>query len=364
MNAMFLRNCWYAAGFPEEFKHSLVARTFLKENVVLFRKESGELVAFEDRCAHRRLPLSVGRLIGDTIECGYHGLIYDSSGTCVKVPGQQNVPKGARVRSYPVTERHGYVWIWIGDADRADDSLIPDYSRITLPHVGRHRIALHIQGHYQLIVDNLLDLSHLPYVHGTTTGNPPVAEDATVEVETRGHTVQVKRWAGNVTPSRTFAQFGGYTGKVDIWQISQFQPPSYVRVSYGSGPSGIGIPKGEDIWTPGHWGFQVFHGITPETEQTSHQFRYIVHERGEADEETTAEFYRQNDQIINEDRVIFEIQQQSLLSEHGGLSPGEVKSAAIIMADGGLLQARAITGGLLRTEREKPHVTQASSARR
>lgn len=361
MSATFLRNCWYAAGFPEQFGRTLVARTYLGENVVLFRRENGAPVAFEDRCAHRRLPLSLGRLIGDTVECGYHGLLYDCSGACIKVPGQRDVPKGARVHVYPVAERHGYVWIWMGDPARADEALIPDYSRLTLPHLGRHGIALHVEGHYQLIVDNLLDLSHLPYVHGTTTGNPPVAESATVLVETHGTTVQVKRWAENVEPSRTFAQFGGYQGNVDIWQVSQFQPPSYVRVSYGSGPAGIGIPKGEGIWTPGHWGLQVFHGITPETETTAHQFRYVLHERGEADAETTAEFYRQNDQIINEDRVIFEIQQKSLLAENGVARPGDVKSAVVIKADGGLVQARAIVDDLLRAERGQARMTRASA---
>jgi phenylpropionate dioxygenase-like ring-hydroxylating dioxygenase large terminal subunit len=348
---MYLADYWYAAGFPDEFGRTLTPRTLLGEPIVLFRTQQDEPVALEDRCAHRRLPLSAGRLKGDTVECGYHGLVYDCSGTCIRVPGQGEVPRSARLRRYPVVDRHGYCWIWMGDPARADATSIPDYGRLSLPDLGRHRIALHVEGNYQLVVDNLLDLSHLPYVHGTTTGNPPVAENASVKIERHGNTVQVKRWAENVAPAPTFVQFGGYHGKVDIWQISQFQPPSYVRVSYGSAPAGTGIPAGEAIWTPGHWGFQVFHGITPESETTTHQFRYILYEKGGEDAATTAEFYRQNDQIINEDRVIFAIQQRALSAARDGASAADVKSAAVIKADGGLIQARSIIDGLLRGER-------------
>lgn len=347
---MFIRNHWYAAGFPDDFSKHLLSRTFLNEKVVLFRRDDGGLVALEDRCAHRRLPLSRGRLLGDTVQCGYHGLVYDCAGACIKVPGQVDVPKGAQIRSYPVVERYHYAWIWMGDPEKADEALLPDYSRLTLPGLGRHRIGLHIKGNYQLIVDNLLDLSHLPYVHGTTTGNPPVAEDASVKIKRNGNTVQVKRWAENVPPSRTFAQFGGYNGNVDIWQISQFQPPSYVRVSYGSAPAGTGIPESDGIWDPGYWGFQVFHGITPESEVTSHQFRYILHEFGAATETDRAEFYRQNDQIINEDRVIFQIQQRSLSTDRQGASTSDVHSAAVIVADGGLVQARLLVNKMLKEE--------------
>ena len=207
---MFITECWYAAGFPDEFGRSLVGRTFLREPVVLFRTEMGELVALEDRCSHRRLPLSAGHLKGDTVECAYHGLVYDCSGACIKVPGQDDVPRTARLKRYPVADMHGYSWIWMGDPARADTRTIPDYNRLSLPGLGRHRIALHVEANYQLIVDNLLDLSHLPYVHGTTTGNPPVSERASVKTERHGNTVQVKRWAENVEPAPTFVQFGGY----------------------------------------------------------------------------------------------------------------------------------------------------------
>lgn len=118
---MFLRDYWYAAGFSEEVGRDFLARTYLNEDVVIFRKEDGTPVALENRCAHRRLPLSMGKLIGDTVECGYHGLLYDCEGACIKIPGQDRIPRGTAVRSYPIVDRHRYLWIWMGDPGRADE---------------------------------------------------------------------------------------------------------------------------------------------------------------------------------------------------------------------------------------------------
>ena len=115
------------------------------------------------------------------------------------------------------------------------------------------------------MVDNLLDLSHLAYVHSTTTGNAALAEDAVVKTSREKDTVQIKRWVRNVMPAATFVQFGGYTGRANLWQISEYSPPSYVRVSYGSSDAAVPITEDDDIWNHGAWGFKVFHGLTPET---------------------------------------------------------------------------------------------------
>jgi Vanillate O-demethylase oxygenase C-terminal domain len=142
-------------------------------------------------------------------------------------------------------------------------------------------------------------------------------------------------------------QFGGYNGRVNLWQVSEFRPPSYVRVSYGSAPTGGALPDGEDIWSQGHWGFQVFHGLTPETARTTHQFRHVAHDRGIGDAEVTEAFYRQCDQIIREDLAIFAAQQRALDREAGDAPPSAVKARIALHADGGLLQARAINERLL-----------------
>jgi vanillate O-demethylase monooxygenase subunit len=343
---VFLPNHWYAAGFPDEVGRALLARTFLGQDVVLYRTQAGTPVAMEDRCAHRRLPLSMGRLVDDAIECGYHGLVYDATGACIKIPGQATVP-AVCVRRYPVIERHRYLWIWMGDPAHADPGLIPDFGRLDDPDAGVTRIKLRPDCHIQLVIDNLLDLSHLAYVHATTTGNPAVAEAAVVKTERQGDVVQVKRWIKDVEPAPTFVQFGGYNGRVNLWQVSEFWPPSYVRVSYGSAPAGSALPEGDDIWSQGHWGFQVFHGLTPETDRTTHQFRHVAHDRGIGDHAVTEAFYRQCDQIIREDLAIFAAQQRALDREAGGAPPSEVKARIALHADGGLLHARAINDRLL-----------------
>jgi vanillate O-demethylase monooxygenase subunit len=350
---MFLRNCWYAAGFPDEIGRRPLARTFLNERVVLFRTEDGVPVALEDRCAHRRLPLSLGRLLGDTVQCAYHGLVYDAAGRCIKIPGEGRVPAGTGVRCYPVVDRHRFTWIWMGDPARADVALVPGYGRLDEPGWGRTRIQFHVACHYQLIIDNLLDLSHLAYLHGTTTGTPAIAEDARVKVERDGDTVQVRRWGAAMPVAPTFARFGGFTGRIDTWQISEFRPPAYVRVSYGAAPAGTGIPDGEGFWTQGQWGFQVYHGITPETERTTHQFRYVTHPAGPADAAALADFYRECDQIIGEDVAIFPVQQQAIDTDPAA-SAEDINSRVTIIHDGGLVLARQILARRLAEEGKPP----------
>lgn len=353
---MFLRNAWYAAGFSDEFGRSLIARTYLGEAVVVYRTREGAPVAFEDRCAHRRLPLSMGRLIDDQVECGYHGLVYDCTGACVKIPGQlpESIPAGARVRTYPVVDRHFYLWIWMGDPELADPDLIPDFSGIGALGTERHRIGLKLACNFQLVVDNLLDLSHLAYVHSTTTGNASLAEDAMVKTLRHGDTVQIKRWVRNVLPSRTFVEFGGYKERVNLWQVSEYAPPTYIRVSYGSSDAGAPISESDDIWGHGAWGFNIFHGITPETEKTTHQFRYVGYKPTFGDRAAIDEFLRQCDQIITEDRDIFAVQQVALDSDARGLSAQDIRSTAPIHADQGLSIARRIFEQRLHAEAANP----------
>ena len=123
---MYLYDAWYVAAWDHELSEGALARTLLEQPVVLFRTASGRAVALEDRCCHRLAPLSLGKVIGEEIQCGYHGLKFDSTGACTEVPSQTRVPPDARVRSYPVVERHCWIWIWMGDPDAADDTLIPD----------------------------------------------------------------------------------------------------------------------------------------------------------------------------------------------------------------------------------------------
>lgn len=344
---MFLKDHWYAAGFPHELGREFLARTFLNQAVVMFRTEDGTPVALEDRCAHRRVPLSLGRLIGDTVECGYHGLQYDCSGKCTRIPGQKRPPPKVGVRAYPLVEKHRFLWIWMGDPEKADEALIPDYSMLNRTGLQVSNIQFHMDAHVQFVIDNLLDLSHLAYVHGTTTGSPEISETADVKIVRDGDSVRVLRWMENVPPAPAFRQFGGYEENIDSWQISEFRPPTYVRVSYGSAPAGHGIPEGDWYEDQGHWGFYVYHGLTPETEKRCHQYRYVAFDPGMGDARTVAEFRFQCDQIIIEDSVLFPIQQESIDRDPAKTSAWDINTQVEIVHDGGLSAARQIIDELL-----------------
>ena len=346
---MFLRDYWYVAAWNDEVSREPLARTVLGEDIVLFRKRDGTVAALEDRCAHRRLPLSAGRVVDDSIQCGYHGLVYDAAGKCTKIPGQDR-PSAVCVKAYPVVERDRFVMVWMGDPAHADASRIVSFPKLSDPNWGVTKVRLHIKGNYLLIVDNLLDLSHIAYVHNSTIGNAAVAEEAEVKFARRGETVRVTREMNGVPAARTYAEFGPHQGKFDRWQLSEFYPPSFFFINNGSGRCGWSAPAGERVDTQGEWGFQVFHGITPETATTSHQFWALAHELAAVPPAGREEFYRQSHQVVLEDLAVYEGQQRSLDTDPRGASAEDVRSTIAIGADRGLVHARQIIRELLREE--------------
>ena len=189
---MFLRNRWYVAGWADQFGRELATRTILNEPIVFYRTSQGEITALTDRCPHRLAPLSRGRLIGNALQCGYHGLVLISVGECTRVPTSSTVPEWASVKRYPVVELDGYLWIWMGRAERADVNLITRFPCNTDPQRRMSRSHLRVNAHYQLIIDNLLDLSHAQYLHADSLGNQDFYRSrGTVTVE--GTTVYDRR---------------------------------------------------------------------------------------------------------------------------------------------------------------------------
>ena len=347
---MFLRNHWYTAAWSDELGSEPLPVTMLDEDVLLYRKQDGTPVALENRCAHRRMPLSKGRIIGDEIMCGYHGLVYDCTGACVKVPGQVRVPKGTRVKSYPVVERHAFIYVWMGDPEDADESLIIDFPRLDDPEWGVTKLHLHIKANYLLLIDNLLDLSHVAYLHGSTIGNTPVAEDADVIHERHGDMLRVTREMVDVPAARTYAEFGSHPGNFDRWQLAEWRAPAYFLINNGSEATGLRKPGQHRVFDRGEWGFQVYHGITPETGNSTHQFWAIAYERSVVPKKSRPEFHRQCHQVIWEDVGIYEAQQRSLDSDPRHATPQDVNSKVAITFDQGLLQARKIIDRMLKEE--------------
>jgi phenylpropionate dioxygenase-like ring-hydroxylating dioxygenase large terminal subunit len=256
----FVRNAWYVAGWSRDFGEPLRALEILGENLVMFREQSGRVRALEDRCPHRLLPLSKGKRIGDTIQCGYHGMTFDGTGQCVRVPGQQNTPASAFVESYPVEERHGIVWIWMGDPKRADPDTIfdlPEFSQAGW-HM-HHGGALHIRAHYLNVAENLVDPAHVSFVHPTTLGNA-ASENVPVHVSTSGEVISAWRWIRDAPPIGFFQKFGGFTGNVDRWHYYHLHLPSTAVIDFGSVDTALNCPEEER-----DRGVRVFalHFVTP-----------------------------------------------------------------------------------------------------
>lgn len=296
----FLRNSWYVAAWDREVSRKLLARTLLGEPLVLFRKESDEPVALEDRCCHRQLPLSMGRLEGDALRCGYHGLLFDSAGKCVEIPGQESIPPQARVRSYPTVERFNWIWVWMGDPAKADPALIPNWWwadhrewSFTRPDMVR------LKCNYQLIADNVLDVTHLAYVHAGSIGAPSITEFPG-KVEREERLVRFTRWIRDRPPPPLYQRAGGFAGNVDRWQIVEHIPPCFSVNFAGCKDATRKID------------LLALSAPTPETEHTSHYFFGFVRNFGLHDPEMEKIFALDMVKVFNEDFPVLEAQQRNL----------------------------------------------------
>jgi phenylpropionate dioxygenase-like ring-hydroxylating dioxygenase large terminal subunit len=338
---MFLRNHWYVAASLTEIGRKPLGRIILGEPVVFFRTEDGTPVALEDRCPHRRLPLSMGRLVGDDVlQCHYHGLRFDRTGACVRVPGQDIIPPGAKVKTYPLAERHSWLWIWMGDPALADPSKIVDYHWLDDPHWGAKTDYLHAECNWQLVNDNLLDLTHLAFVHETTIGNMALVEHAAVRVQRTPTGVQVTRWIIDQPAPPAFVKIGGFTGNVDRWQIIDYTPPSFIRLDVGATPTGTGAPEGRRV---GGIEMRNLNAMTPETESTTHYFWGQAHDFQPHDAAVTDRVFAQIKTAFLEDVAVFSAQQK--LIELDPAAP-----TIDINADSGGIQARRIVAKLYQEE--------------
>lgn len=243
----FIMNSWYVAGWSADFDQSLVPLTILGEEIVFYRTGDGRPVALEDACPHRKLPLSRGRLIGDDVECGYHGLTFDCSGACVRAPTQDGaLPSGVQVKSYAVEDRWGLLWIWMGDAATADPDTIHHIENYDNPAWGKTPGGtMDIACHYLWVVDNLLDPSHVAWVHissfaGAGTGNLPL------EVEKIDDGVLVYRWVMDAPPPPYYEPILPFDGNCDRKQHYECRVPSlainksvYTRAGTGGDESNL-----------------------------------------------------------------------------------------------------------------------------
>ena len=309
----FVRNAWYIAAWSDEIAPAkaggLLARTVVNQPLVLFRDADGKIAALEDRCCHRGMPLALGSLVPQGLQCGYHGLIFDRTGKCVVIPGQDSVPPQAVVRSFPVVERQQFVWVWMGDPARADTSTIVDWPFHDQADKWPYRKGvIPIKANYMMMIDNLMDLTHLGYVHGKTIGGQPkVHVDARQTTEPTAAGVHFVRWMLDSPPPPTYIKAVGFNGRVDRWQEFDYVAPS--SVLQWSGALDVGKGAETDQNQPG-FHLRIFHGITPETHTSCHYFFSTANGYRQDEPQATEDMFNEIYPTFLEDKAILDAQQK------------------------------------------------------
>jgi phenylpropionate dioxygenase-like ring-hydroxylating dioxygenase large terminal subunit len=308
--APFLHNRWYVAALSTEVSDKPLARTLLNQPIVLYRDTRGAVIALEDRCVHRQAPLSLGEVVGDHIQCGYHGFTFDGSGACVRVPSQDRIPPGACVRSYPVIEKQGFVHVWPGDADPAANRTPFDFPFAVQAGLNARYASLRGQFDYRLLIDNLMDLTHLSFTHKNTIGAGGVAEGGKTGTERDGDKVRVTRQMEDIAPAPTHVEVTGYTGNVDRWQVIDFIPPCFVELQVGNAKAGRGglsaAPENKLIDR------RTLHIATPETETTTLYFWVSTYPSNAMSPDQEQLIYDRTMEVLDEDVRIIEGQQSRL----------------------------------------------------
>jgi vanillate O-demethylase monooxygenase subunit len=346
VSGAYLRNAWYVAAWSDDLAdEAVLGRMILKEPVVLYRQKNGQVVALEDRCPHRFAPLSMGKVLGgDRIQCPYHGLEFDRTGACVLNPhGNKHIPPRARVKRYPVTEKHKAIWIWMGEQP-ADQSKVPDFSVLDnvpeLHTTKRDRIT--IKANYELIIDNLLDLSHTSFLHEGILGNAETVE-SDISVEQEGDDIIVSRYARNAKPpGMNRLMWPDVPDTVDKFTEMRWMAPSTLRLISGVCLPGSSKESGS--------GYHAIHLLTPETDRTTHYFftavRFGVFSKGD-------ELNRQIQEKIaatrrfafeEQDAPVIEAQQRIIDESRTAVDP------VILAIDVGPVRYKQVLNKLIRAE--------------
>ena len=256
-------------------------------------------------------------MVSEGLQCGYHGLVFDATGQCVKIPGQRLIPKKARVRSYPVIERDQLIWVWMGAAERADPNQIVDVSyhndHAAWPH--RHGVY-NVRASYVMLADNLMDLTHLGYIHAKNVGGDAAPHiDAEMDVTPTERGVSVMRWFPDCAPPPTYrACLPLLPNRVERWQEFEIVCPS--AVIQWNGAVQVGNGARDPNKRTGGFSHRLFHGITPETEKSCWYFWSVANGYRQNEPEATDELLVEINAALLEDKLIVE-QQQERVNETG-----------------------------------------------
>lgn len=299
---MFVRNAWYVAAIEREVSRQMLPVTILGERIVLFTKEDGTPVALEDACPHRKLPLSMGRLRGDEVECGYHGLRFDCSGACTRVPGAEKIPHVAQVRSYPLLARYGLVWIWMGDAAAADPARVFQVEHWDDPSWGRTDAeSMTVDCNYLYVTDNLLDPSHVAWVHASSFGNA-ACEETPLKTELRDDGVVVSRWMLDTEVAPFYQQFVKFAGNTDRQQHYEVRFPSNAIIKAIFTPANTGGPQGTHH--PDTFLMDSYNFMTPVDDRHTRYFWFQMRNFAPGDADVSQRFATAVRDAFEEDRIV------------------------------------------------------------
>ena len=313
--ATWPRNAWYVACTPDEIADKPLGRQVCGERMVLFRGEGGAVRALEDFCPHRGAPLSLGFVRDGRLVCGYHGLTMGCDGRTASMPGQR-VSAFPAIRIYPVIERHGFIWVWPGDADKADASALHPLPWAESPDWTYGGGLFHIKCDYRLMIDNLMDLTHETYVHASSIGQKEI-DEAPVTTEVSHDEIITSRYMEDITAPPFWAMAMREAGLaedslVDRWQVCRFSLPSHVMIEVGVALAGQGGKKAPAAVKASS---VVVDFITPETE-TSHWYFWGMARNFKIQDEALTEKIRRGPGAIFSEALQRLDQQQANLDRH------------------------------------------------
>ncbi len=341
---MFLKNTWYVAAWDHELNDGrLLRRTLLEEHVLLYKGDSGRVVALSDRCPHRGALLSDGRLEGDAVRCMYHGIKFEHTGRCLQIPGQDLIPPKMRARSYPVVERDHLIWIWMGDPAKADPAAIVDFPYMSDPRWKGLPAYMHYDASYLLIVDNLADFAHLAFVHTDTLGGSEeyayVKKPVPIEKLERGF--RFERWHMNSdTPPFHRKVVRDKHAKLDRRNVATMHIPGIFYMETLFAPAGSGAERGNLVDVKQYRNCQF---MTPETRDTTHFFWAYLNDFEGTDSAISRSLLDSLTEGFLEDKVIIERQQRTLAADPS-FQP------LSIVADAGLVHFRRVLERLIEAE--------------
>lgn len=344
-----VRNCWYVAGLSKEFEPGkLTSHRIAGRPIVIWRTQEGKVTALDDRCAHKRFPLSRGKLLPDgRLECAYHGLCYDDAGKCVKIPSQEDapIPPQARVQQFPLIEQDGLVWVWPGDPARAGDRKPPRTPEVA--DAAWETIdsgPMHVPAHYLLLIENLLDITHFYPLHDGNIGD---YENSRIPMGLEEGEIDGNRYV------KTIRQVNGYKQPpylqdwfvydvVDRLHTHCMVSPGFTRVEMHNAPPG-------KLGTDEERGYVLMHTHTP-IDARNHVWRWIVNcradhmSKGDPNLSAARRVASMFPAVVDQDHWALKMQQEMFEF------PDEGYSELFLKTDKALRRARQIFVAMLREE--------------